>query len=77
MAKHFFNSDPQTNFKESMPQWENNRQSEKDKQWTNACGRKDFDTLNITKDTYICSIHFVDWSGPNEADPHPLFGNSF
>ena len=61
--------------KESMTQWEKNRQSERTeraKQWIHACGRKDFGIENITKDTYICSNHFVGGSGPTEADPHPL-----
>lgn len=61
--------------KDSMTQWEKNRQSgrtERAKQWIRACGRKDFGIENITKDTYICSNHFVGGSGPTEADPHPL-----
>ena len=61
--------------KESMTQWEKNRQSErteKAKQWIHACGRKAFGIKNITKDTYICSNHFVGNSGPTEDNPNPL-----
>lgn len=61
--------------KESMTQWEKNRQSErteKAKQWIHACGRKAFCIKNITKDTYICSNHFVGGSAPTEEHPNPL-----
>ena len=61
--------------KESMTQWEKNRQNErteKAKKWIHACGRKNFGIKNITRSTYICSIHFVGGHGPTEADPCPL-----
>ena len=41
---------------------------------THACGRKDFHSLaQITKDTYICSLHFVE---PIEENPDPMLATS-
>ena len=38
-----------------------------------ACGRKDFCELSqIKKDTYICTLHFVDGNGPMENHPDPI-----
>ena len=36
-----------------------NELTEKTKKWMHACGRKGFKIGNITKDTYICLLHFV------------------
>ena len=59
--------------KEGMTNWDiskQNAKTEKARRWLNACGRKDFNSLaQITKDTYICSIHFVD---PIEETPDPI-----
>ena len=48
--------------KEGMDNWLvnfENKKTEKAKRWMHACGRKDFSNVSqITKDTYICSIHF-------------------
>ena len=40
--------------------------------WVHACGRKGFTIDKITKDTYICSLHFVGGNGPTEEDPDPI-----
>ena len=37
-----------------------------------ACRRKGFTIDKITKDTYICSLHFVGGNGPIEEDPDPI-----
>ena len=51
-----------------------NAKTEKARRWLNACGRKDFNSLTqITKDTYICSIYFVD---PIEENPDPIHATS-
>ena len=42
------------------------------KKLVHACGRKDFTIDKITKDTYICSLHFVGGNGPTEEDPDPI-----
>ena len=63
--------------KEDMTNWDISKQNgkmEKARQWLNACGRKDFNSLTqITKDTYICSVHFVD---PIEENPDPIHATS-
>ena len=33
---------------------------------------KRFSTANITKDTYICSKHFISGCGPTENNPDPI-----
>ena len=61
--------------KDGMTEWEKNKQNEfteKAKEWVHACGRKDFTIDKITKDTYICSLHFVGGNGPTEEDPDPI-----
>lgn len=43
--------------------------------WVKKCGRSDrgFRSINdVTKDTYICSLHFYGESGPTERYPNPL-----
>ena len=63
--------------KEGMTNWDiskQNAKTEKARRWLNACGRKDFNSLTqITNDTYICSIHFVD---PIEENPDPIHATS-
>ena len=64
--------------RENMSEWEKlkaRRDMEKAKCCIHACGRKDFTKVEqIKKDTYICSIHFVDGK-PTEANPEPMFGH--
>ena len=63
------------NVKESMTQWEKDRENvktEKAKKWVHACGREGFSIKNIKKDTFICSNHFIGCCGPTEEDPDPL-----
>ena len=64
--------------RENMSEWEKlkaRRDTEKAKRWIHACGRKDFTKVEqIKKDTYICSIHFVDGK-PTEANPEPMFAH--
>eukprot|EP00795_Rhopilema_esculentum_P012139 gene12139-2744_t len=49
--------------REDMTEWEKRRANEqtmKVKRWMHACGQKDFNKFQqITKDTYICSLHFI------------------
>ena len=41
--------------------------------WQYLCGRKDFTKLEqITKDTYICSLHFIGSKGPTDDNPEPI-----
>ena len=59
-----------------MTEWEKNQaklKTEKAKSWQYLCGRKDFQNLKqITKDTYICSLHFVGGKGPEGKDAEPM-----
>ena len=48
---------------------------EKCKRWVQNCSRKYFSVANITKDTYICSLHFVGGHGPTEEHPDPIKPN--
>ena len=51
-----------------------NMKSQRAKKWIHASGRKEFTSLSqITKDTYICSLHFID---PIEENPHPIIATS-
>ena len=45
---------------------------EKCQKWIYACGRQGFSVDNIKKDTYICSLHFVDKKGPTDEHPDPI-----
>ena len=38
--------------------------------WIRACCRKD--TFVCTKDSYICSLHFVEKTGPTDKFPDPI-----
>ncbi len=45
---------------------------EKCKRWAIKCGREGFTSEKVTKDTYICSLHFVGGAGPTEEFPDPI-----
>ena len=47
-------------------------QREKCERWLRLCGRKHFTKDNVTKDTCICSKHFVGGNGPTCDHPDPL-----
>ena len=38
--------------------------------WIRSCGRAD--DFKCTKDSYICSWHFVGENGPTDKDPNPV-----
>lgn len=63
--------------KEGMTAWEVKRQkkkTERARRWIHACGRFDFtDVAQITKHTYICSLHFIE---PIEENPDPIIATS-
>lgn len=41
--------------------------------WVKACRRgKRFTIDDVTKDTYICSLHFIGGNGPTEINPNPV-----
>ena len=43
--------------------------------WVRLCGRSDTrfkSMINVSKDSYICSLHFVGESGPTEENPDPV-----
>ena len=46
------------------------RESERRKKWIMACHRGD--PFVCTKDSYICSLHFVCGNGPTLEDPDPI-----
>lgn len=48
------------------------RDLEKCKRWAINCGREGFTTDRVTKDTYICSLHFVGEKGPTDEFPDPI-----
>ena len=45
---------------------------ERCKKWVNACSRKNFTTKSITKNSYICALHWPKQKGPIEEFPDPL-----
>jgi hypothetical protein len=45
---------------------------EKTCRWLRLCGRENFGPEKVTKDTYICSKHFVGGHGPTEDHPEPI-----
>ena len=47
-------------------------QREKCERWVKLCGRQHFTVNSITKDTYMCSKHFVGEKGPTKENPDPL-----
>jgi hypothetical protein len=46
------------------------RDKERRKTWIRACCRKD--GFVCTKDSYVCSLHFVHKKGPTEEYTHPI-----
>ena len=49
------------------------KKQEKTKRWIYLCGRKDFSSIDqVTKDTYICSLHFSNKIGPVNDDDEPI-----
>ncbi len=62
--------------RDGMTEWEIGQaklKMEKAKRWLYLCGRKDFCKVDqITKDTYICSLHFDGSKGPTEEHPDPI-----
>lgn len=46
------------------------RQKDKRQRWITACHRGD--KFICSKDSYICSIHFVGGSGPSKEYPDPI-----
>ena len=63
--------------KDNMTEWEKRQQkskTERAKRWIHACGRKHFTLVKqITKYSYICSLHFID---PIEENPDPIIATS-
>lgn len=54
-----------------------NEQTNKCKRWVNACCRKDgFSVAKVTRNTYICSLHFVGGRGPTSEHPDPVKATS-
>ena len=48
---------------------------ERCKKWVNACSRKNFTSESITKNSYICALHWPKQKGPTEEFPDPLKAN--
>ncbi|KAM4716274.1 uncharacterized protein FYW61_018838 [Anableps anableps] len=46
--------------------------AEKCQRWIRACNREGFTVENVTKDTYMCSLHFVGGKGPTTEFPDPI-----
>ena len=46
------------------------RQTERRNRWILACSRGD--SFNCTKDSYVCSLHFVNENGPTDENPDPI-----
>ena len=44
--------------------------------WAKACSRMGFDESRVTKDTYICSLHFVGGKGSTPDNPDPIPANA-
>ena len=42
------------------------------KRWIRLCGREDFNLEKVTRNTYICSMHFVGGNGPTDDHPDPF-----
>ena len=47
-------------------------QLEKCKRWVRACSRQNWDEMDVTRNTYICSKHFVGGDGPTQKNPDPI-----
>ena len=46
---------------------------EKCQRWIRACCREGFEVASISRNTYMCSKHFVGGNGPTKD--HPVGGN--
>ena len=46
------------------------RQNERRQKWIKVCHRGN--SFLCTKDSYICSLHFVGGNGPTKDDPDPI-----
>lgn len=75
-TRTFFINFPQVGkIKDKNTDWKNcqeKEKTEKAKRCAHKCGRKGFDISKITKDTYICSLHFHGGKGPTTDDPDPI-----
>ena len=48
---------------------------ERCQRWVNACSREDFTINKITRNTYICALHWPGQRGPTDEFPDPLKPN--
>ena len=48
------------------------RELEKCARLAKACSRQNFTADSVKKYTYICSLHFVNGSGPTSDHPDPI-----
>ena len=48
---------------------------ERCQRWINACSRRYFTVKNITRNTYVCALHWPGEQGPTEEFPDPLKAN--
>ena len=46
------------------------RQTERRNRWILACSRAN--SFKCTKDSYVCSLHFVGENGPTNENPDPI-----
>ena len=49
---------------------------DKRQRWSRACCREGFDVASISRNTYMCSKHFVCGNGPTKDHPDPLPGTA-
>ena len=74
---YFLNFSKPGKVKEGMTKWQKDKQAQKTeraKRWIHVCGRKDFHSITqITKDTYICSLHFTSLDELNDLFPEPFY----
>ena len=49
---------------------------DKCQRWSRACCREGFDVASISRNTYMCSKHFVGGNGPTKDHPDPLPGTA-
>ena len=45
------------------------------RKWINACSRDKFTVKNVTRNTYICALHWPGRKGPTKEFPDPLKAN--
>ena len=50
------------------------KQNDRRQTWIRACSRGD--GFVCTKDSYICSLHFIGERGPTEENPDPIIATS-